>query len=738
MKATNCLIRDLFSETKQYVVPLFQRSYVWGFVQWEQFWSDITEKYLCKMENTNLFSELFFGSIVVVREEENGFDHLMIIDGQQRLTTVSIFLAVLRAFAKERGDAGDALYVQQISSLLKQEKRQGSVQVSSHSSEEQHAKREEHYVIIPTHVDKASLYQIFDEDYTFKSDSRVIECFEYFWKCLDSTGYDIATLHDVLMNYFCLVYIELRDDENPNQVFEALNYRGVPLDEADLIRNFFFSMIKPVKSAEEAYHQYWKPMEQIFEHRQNHLSSFLRTFFMKDGDFIKKGDLFDVVRKKFHASSPEDIISLLHALHHDAPYYHYLIEPSDLRGDGPVWKSIQSHLERLLFLGAESVYPYLLHCISLLPAFSDELFEDPLPPSSSKENASSVVSLSEFDGILAVLETYFVRREVCQKSRQGYDQLFCLLCPQKDEQVSRELLISTLASLPIAHACPSSDEFEDTLRGEVYIKGSDNRAIWIIMTSLEEYFRKYPQHEAMDGGKRQSDSFDHYMLFEEYDDDFVIDHIMPCEMSDWWKSHLGESWSLIHQEYVNKLGNLTLTIRNPLLSRATFDQKQRWYAQDQMALNKSIHKVQMWRKVQIEQRSQSFIALCLKIWPDMKKHSSSTPVPYTDCECLRIGDIPNHLRPVRVVIRGEEMPVRYWYQVLEWTVETLYAAEIRKFPRIPERYPRIFSEETTEFKSIIGTWSYHSRLGRYQIRDLCLGMVEAIGWQKEDWCLVCE
>jgi hypothetical protein len=740
MKATNCLMRDLFVGTKQYVVPLFQRSYVWGSVQWEQFWSDITEKYLCKVESNCLLSELFFGSIVVVRDERSGLEKLMIIDGQQRLTTVSIFLAVLREFAKRQGDT---VYVEEISCILKRERSQTPAEAKYHSPEDLHSEPREFepYIVIPTRVDKASLYQILNEDYAFNSDSRIIECFEYFSKCLDNAGYDIATLYDVLMNSFCLVYIELRDDESPNQVFEALNYRGIPLDEADLIRNFFFSKIKPVKSAEEAYHQYWKPMEHIFDHRQNLLSSFLRTFFMRNGDFIKKGELFDIVRRKFHTSSSESIISLLRTLLHDAPYYHYLVEPSDLSGGGPVWRSIQSRLERLLFLGAESVYPFLLHCFSHMPAFSDDLFEalpESFLSSSKKENEISIISLSEFDGILAILETYFVRRELCQKNRQDYDQLFCSLCPQKGEQVSRELVISMLASLPVVYACPSSDEFEDTLRGEIYIEGADNRVIWVIMTSLEEFFRKYPHHELVGESKTKSDVVDQYMLFEEYDDDFIIDHIMPLELSDWWKSHLGESWPVIHHEYVNTLGNLTLTIRNPLLSRANFEQKQRWYVQDQMALNNPIRQVRMWRKIQVEQRSQSLIALCLKIWPDITKHSPFIPVSYADCGCLRVGDIPSHLHPLRVVIRGQEMPVRYWYQVLEWTVETLYAAEERKFPRIPERYPRIFSEDPTHFKSIIGKWSYHSRLGRYQIRDLCLGMLEALGWKKDDWCLVCE
>ena len=84
------------------------------------------------------------------------------------------------------------------------------------------------------------------------------------------------------------------------------------------------------------------------------------------------------------------------------------------------------------------------------------------------------------------------------------------------------------------------------------------------------------------------------------------------------------------------------------------------------------------------------------------------------------------------------MPVRYWYEVLERTVETLYTYEERKFSRIPNHFPRIFSEDPTYHKCVIGRWSYQSRLGRYQIRDLCLQMLPIVGWNENDWCLICE
>jgi hypothetical protein len=371
-----------------------------------------------------------------------------------------------------------------------------------------------------------------------------------------------------------------------------------------------------------------------------------------------------------------------------------------------------------------------------MPVFSVELFDDPPElPSHEKLDKSFSISLEELDKIVAVLETYFVRREICQKSRQDYEQLFCLLCPKENEQISCDMLLSSLASLPVAHACPSSDEFEDALRGDIYKKGEDNRIVWVVMTALEEYFRGNVHHGLKTGGEMGPDSADQYLLFEEHDDDFVVDHIMPIALPTWWKTHLGDSWPIIHRECVNLLGNLTLTVRNPQLVRADFEQKRRWYAQDQIMMNKSIRKIRMWRRVQIEQRSQILLAFCLKIWPDISKNSACGPLSSTDCECLRVGDIPKHLHPVSVTIRGKEMPVRYWYQVLERTVERLYETEERKFPRIPERYPRIFSEDPTYYKSAIGKWSYHSRLGRYQIRDLCLGMLEVLGWEKEDWRL---
>ena len=224
MKASKSSVWDLFNGAKQYVVPLFQRPYVWSGPQWDQLWSDITEQCQAR-ENTgsDQKSARFLGSIVVVREYEKNLDKYTIIDGQQRITTISIILAVIRAFAKERGL--NELYGQ-ISDFIRNSPRSGEGQ----------------YVVVPTRVDKPSLFHIFDEDYSFEKDTRIIECFDFFWRKIDeSSAGDLNALQQVITEDLCVVYIELDQGENPNQVFEALNCRGVPLEESDLIRNFFFA-----------------------------------------------------------------------------------------------------------------------------------------------------------------------------------------------------------------------------------------------------------------------------------------------------------------------------------------------------------------------------------------------------------------------------------------------------------------------------------------------------------------
>jgi len=695
MKASKSSVWDLFNGAKQYVVPLFQRPYVWGRPQWEQLWSDITEQYTIQADNPRgKITGRFLGSIVVVREYEKNLDKYTIIDGQQRITTISIILAVIRAFAKERGVT--ELYGL-ISDFLKNSARSG----------------EGLYVVIPTRVDKSSLYHIFDEDYNFGHDSRIVECFDFFWRKIDESLLELTTLQQVITEDLCVVYIELDQGENPNQVFEALNYRGVPLEESDLIRNFFFAKLESAKVAEEEYDKYWKPMEERFENRQELISRFLRFFCMRTGHPIRVGEIFEKIRRKYLNAPPDQVRTLLHDISRYSDYYLRLLQPEswpipEIPGD------IRSHLVRIRILGGDSPSPFLMNCFAWNETSADGV---------------QILSNESLVRILAMIESFLIRRAVCGRSDTGYEEFFSGLCsritPDPDDIPDR--VGAYLINPEDPRRMPDDDEFDDHLRhSDIFRTGDENAVAWILLTALEEYFSSQSPSASLSEGADLFDDGPHQQM---------IEHIMPCSMTTWWQNHLGSDWRAVHETHLHRLGNLTLTMENPAIMNADFDTKKAWYALDNHMLNTTMKSIRLWRKFQIEQRSGVLAAFCRKIWPYYTPSVAEQIHCGLPAEGLRTGEIPRNAKPVQVTIQGREYPVKYWYQVLETTVRAIYENEPSKFERIVREWPGYFSEETTMFKSVVGPYSFKSRFGRYQIRDMCMEMIRLIGWNDDFWSL---
>ena len=697
MKASKSSVWDLYNGAKQYVVPLFQRPYVWSRPQWDQLWSDITEQYAMQADHPReKISDRFLGSIVVVREYEKNLDKYTIIDGQQRITTISIILAVIRAFAKERGLS--ELYVQ-ISDFLRNSPRSGEGQ----------------YVVIPTRVDKRSLYHIFDEDYNFEYDSRIVECFDFFWRKIDeSVSLDINALQQVITEDLCVVYIELDQGENPNQVFEALNYRGVPLEESDLIRNFFFASLESADIADALYDQFWKPMEDRFDNRQELISRFLRYFCMRNGDSIRIGEIFETIRRKYLGVHPDDIRHLLRDINRYSDYYIRLLHPELHPPGNDHGEDIRQHLIRIRILGADSAAPFLMNCF----AWNEKI-----------EGSVQKMSNDDLNRVLILIETYLIRRAVCFRTDSGYEEIFAGLCRSITPEGSRvpDSVASYLTALDEPRRMPDDDEFEDHLRhSDLYRPDGDNAIAWIVISALEDYFStQTPASELLSG----------IDLFEDGPKEQMIDHIMPCLITPWWQDHLGSDWRAVHETYLHRLGNLTLTMENPAILNADFDTKKAWYALDNLMLNATMKNIKLWRKFQIDQRSGVLAAFCKKIWPYETPSAVAPLVSVESSSGLRSGEIPKTAKPVQVIIQGTGYPVKYWYQVLEATVRAIYEGEPQKFERIVREWPGYFSEDPGMFKSVIGPYTFKSRFGRYQIRDMCMGMIRLIGWSDESWSL---
>ncbi len=371
MKASETKFQPIIEGTKQYVVPLFQRSYSWDKKEWEILWEDVVE--LC--ENEDLKSH-FIGSIVTMPTVSvpEGVSKYLLIDGQQRLTTIFILLALLRDKANEQGNDELADEIQQ-TMLVNPFKKGG-----------------DYFKLLPTQVDR-SAFQALIQKKTYNEDSQIFRCYKHFERKVGQV--DIITLNKVLTSRFSVVSIVLDHDDNPHLVFESLNAKGRQLTQADLIRNYFFMRIH-VDNQEDIYSQYWQPMQ---EGLQDNLTECIRHYMMRDGSLVKQGDVYFTLKDRVET---KDALRSLSEIVQFAEYYQKLINP-ELETD----TRIRKYLKRLNRLEVTTTYPFLLNCY--------------------QDYTLGHLSANDFLEILRILENFIVRRYVCNLPTSQYNKIFPFL-----------------------------------------------------------------------------------------------------------------------------------------------------------------------------------------------------------------------------------------------------------------------------------------------------------------------
>lgn len=218
MQAKETKLQDIIEGTKQYVIPLFQRTYSWTTKEWEVLWKDLIE--LCEAENPRTH---FIGSIVNIPTVSvpEGVAKYLLIDGQQRLTTIFIIFALLRDKANE---SNNSIFADEINNTL---------------LVNPYKKENDYFKLMPTQVDRQA-YKAIIQGENLSCDSQIKNAYTFFSKKLKQhQSLDHEKLKKILTSNFSMVSIVLNADDNPYLVFESLNAKGRPLTQADLIRNYF-------------------------------------------------------------------------------------------------------------------------------------------------------------------------------------------------------------------------------------------------------------------------------------------------------------------------------------------------------------------------------------------------------------------------------------------------------------------------------------------------------------------
>ena len=372
MKASETVLQPLIEGSKQYVVPLFQRPYSWTKKEWEVLWNDLVD--LCEPVHKRSH---FVGSVVTMPTSSvpEGVGKFILIDGQQRLTTIHILLAMLRDQARQKDKT------------MLAEEIEKTLLVNPYS------KGLDYYKLMPTQVDRESFQKVIRSEVTPRASDQVTQAYQFFERKYRQTNLDPELLKAAICGQLIVVSIVLGADDNPHLVFESLNAKGLPLTQSDLIRNYFFMRIH-VDQQESIYAQYWNPMQDAL--REN-LTECIRHFLgMKNGNVVKQSDVYFELKEMV---VNRDAIDSLKEIAQFAKYYEKLLNP-ELEIDA----GIRHQLTRLNRLKVTTAYPFLLRCY-------DRYYQDELLP-------------NEFTAILKVIENFILRRFVCNVPTNQLNSIF--------------------------------------------------------------------------------------------------------------------------------------------------------------------------------------------------------------------------------------------------------------------------------------------------------------------------
>ena len=252
MEAKEVILQDLLNGWRQYVVPLYQRTYSWEEKQWEQLWDDILDIYSMESPRNH-----FIGSVVtqLIHTAPEGLRMYTLIDGQQRMTTLFILLSIIRERASEDEEKWESLADEIYKYCLTNEFKKGS----------------QFFKLMPTQGDRTPFEKVILGE-AVQAGGQIEKARQYFDKQVQSGDpegdeFNLRKLHNCIAHHLDLVSIHLDTDDSPNRIFESLNNTGLPLSVADLIRNYVLMNIPDIEQQERTYKEAWYPMEQSFPRR---------------------------------------------------------------------------------------------------------------------------------------------------------------------------------------------------------------------------------------------------------------------------------------------------------------------------------------------------------------------------------------------------------------------------------------------------------------------------------------
>lgn len=379
MEAKEATLLGFFEENQnnQFVIPIYQRLYSWKKEQCEQLWDDII-----KIGGNDKANGHFIGSILYVRDDNTHSSPLLIIDGQQRLTTITLLLIALRNHLSEEVEILEKFSRKKIESYLINSNKDG----------------DKKFRLILSESDKDTLLSLIDKNKRKPSEPsvKIVENFKLFEKWISENTDKLETIFKGLEKLM-IVWIALEKGDNPQLIFESMNSKGIELKQTDLIRNYIVMETEDEKQ-EDFYNQYWRAMEENFKQNETLFNRFVRHYLtIKTGKIPNEKRVYEAF-KHYQQKEGVEIEDLLKDLQ---KYCGYFCQIAFKKEDD---KDLNKALSFLVDLEMDVVYPLLL-----------ELYSD---------YKDGVLSKQDFIPIIALTESYLCRRAVCGLKSNGLNKIF--------------------------------------------------------------------------------------------------------------------------------------------------------------------------------------------------------------------------------------------------------------------------------------------------------------------------
>ena len=606
------LVRFLEGTDKRFIIPIYQRNYDWGNEQCRQLYED-----LIKVVRNNRKSH-FFGSIVSVHEENGSMYDYLIIDGQQRLTTVSLLLL--------------AIYNLLANGIVTSQEPLLKDKILENYLIDKYQRAEKRIKLKPIKNDQNAFNALFGEDDVIP-DSNVTINYRYFYDRIQKMEVSVDELFDAISKLE-IITILLNSDDNPQLIFESLNSTGLDLSEGDKIRNYVL-MGQNVQQQENLYKNYWSKIESKATYGEFDVSSFVRDYLsIRRKSTPNLNKVYSVFKQWVEYETKEDIVGILNDLLAYAKRYGSLLR-ADAGND-----RLNSSIYRLNRLETSVARPFLMEVLRL--------------------REEGALSDADICSVFEDVESYIFRRAICDLPTNALNKIFVMLCNEIDQIDGEngtflEKFRYVLANKKDRSRFPDDREFVENIATRNIYHMKNKQYLFVRLENSNT--------------KETKDIWTHLDK-----GDYSIEHIMPQHPVSSWKIAIGTDFEEVHETWLNRLANLTLTAYNSEMSNASFFDKvnsEHGFLKSGLRMNQWIAQQKQWGVAELEERTEQLKESAVKIW----KYPTTTFQPVqkvlTSVSLADEADMTGR-KISRYNFRGIAQSVASWTEMFQQVVRVLH------------------------------------------------------------------